>query len=263
MRPLLLTALLSVLAAPAHAWPEILVQALNRDAWRLVPRSLGRLLAERETKVLDETRRFPPALGQALAQDLQQGRLSPETLAAIEAETAQPVELLRRPEVNEGLARLGGLLRIPADLADPVLTAGAEGLPPGVAREYYAFVEENLDKIPVVLEDPAALRLSRRDLPAYWQRLIERSRPQAAVIRGELWKKGRLVDHRTLDYRSPVYGVASLSYSRAVNGIAATWLALWRDARGDVTRMPQPKEVTPRDTSPNLARSPRPEDQRP
>jgi hypothetical protein len=167
--------------------------------------------------------------------------------------------------VEDGLARLGGLLRIPADLADPILTAGAEGFPAGVAREYYAFVEESLGKIPVVLEDPAALRLSRRDLPAYWQGLIERSRPQSAVIRTELWKNGRLVDHRTLDYRSPVYGVASLSYSRAVNGIAATWLALWRDARGDVTRMPQPREVTPRDepSPPQVARSPRPEDQRP
>ena len=31
-----------------------------------------------------------------------------------------------------------------------------------------------------------------------------------------------------------MFGVGSLSYSRAVNAIAVTWLALWREARGDL-----------------------------
>jgi hypothetical protein len=53
------------------------------------------------------------------------------------------------------------------------------------------------------------------------------------------------VDHRTLDYRSPVFGVGSLAYSRAVTAIAATWLAVWREAQGDLTRMPAPREVRP------------------
>jgi len=44
-----------------------------------------------------------------------------------------------------------------------------------------------------------------------------------------------------------VFGVASLSYSRAVNAVAATWLAVWRDVRGDVTRMVTPTPVKPRD----------------
>ena len=54
--------------------------ALSRDARKLLPRSLGRLLGERESFVLDETRRFPPDLARALAQDLPSGRLRPETL---------------------------------------------------------------------------------------------------------------------------------------------------------------------------------------
>ena len=53
------------------------------------------------------------------------------------------------------------------------------------------------------------------------------------------------MDHRSIDYRSPVFAVASLSYSRAVNGIAATWLAVWREAHGDTTRMPKAREVEP------------------
>ena len=130
--------------------------------------------------------------------------------------------------------RLGGLLRIAADLSDPVLAVGPEGWPAGVTREYYALFDANLGKMPVVLDDPQALELTRRQLPALWQSLVDRSRPQVPVIREELFVNGRVVDHRRLDYRSPAWAVSSLAYSRAVTGAAATWLAVWREAHGDV-----------------------------
>jgi len=50
------------------------MEALQRDARRLVPRSLARLLGEREVQVLEEARRFPPELSQAVAADLALGR---------------------------------------------------------------------------------------------------------------------------------------------------------------------------------------------
>jgi len=249
-RALLLTALVLAGAAPAWAWPQDLMQALNRDARRLLPKSLSRLLAERETDVLAEIQRFPPRLGQAMARDLQAGALSRDTAAALDAEASRVADLLREQRVGEGLVRMGGLLRIPADLADPVLSAGSEGYPAGVVREYYAFLSSNLPKIPVVLEDVDALKLPRRELPAYWTGILERSRPQSPVILAELFRDGRVVDHRRIDYRSPVYGVASLSYSRAVTGIAATWLAVWREAHGDLTRAPKQRVVSPKDAAP-------------
>ena len=231
----------------SSAWPSALMQALNRDARRLVPRSLARLLGEREREVLEETRRFPPELAQLVAIDLSAGRLRPETLSALDAEAGGVGEMFRQQRISEGLVRLGGLMRIPADLADPVLSAGPEGYPAGVTGEYYAFIVASLDKMPVVLDDPPALRLSRRDLPDYWQGLVDRSRAQSPLIGTELFRNGRLVDHRWIDYRSPVYGVASLSYSRAVTAIAATWLALWREANGDLTRIPATHEIRPQE----------------
>jgi hypothetical protein len=231
----------------ALAWPASLLASLNRDARRLLPKSLAQLMAEREREILDEVARFPTPLGQALAADQSAGRLQPPTLVALDAEGGRAVELLRQKRVTEGLVRLGGLLRAPADLADPVLAVGPAGYPPGVAREYYLFIEANLAKIPVVLEDAAALKLGRDALPVYWQGVLDKSRERSAVIGIELFQSGRLVDHRRIDYRSPVFGVAQLAYSRAVNAIAATWLALWRSARGDLTRQPTPRVVVPRE----------------
>jgi hypothetical protein len=257
-RPFALLLLCLLPAAPVAAWPATLVEALNRDARKIVPRSLGRLLMDRETRILDEVRRFPPELGTALATDLTGGTLSAATLDALEAHAAQGVDLIRQKRVSDGLVRLGGSLRIAADLADPVLAAGPEGFPPGVVREYYAFIEANMDKIPVVLEDEKALELDRRGLRGYWQGLLDRSRAQAPVIRTELFQGGRLVDHRQIDFRSPVFGVASLSYSRAATAIAATWLVFWKEVRGDLTRQPQPLVVTPKDGAPDPLATPTP-----
>ena len=149
--------------------------------------------------------------------------------------------------------KLGALLRIPADLSDPVLSVGADGYPAGVTHEYYAFVNLNLKKIPVVLDEPPGAAHGAPRPARYWQGLLGRSRSQSAVIRTELFQRGRVIDHRTVDYRTPVFGVASLSYSRAVTAIAATWLAVWRDVRGDVTRMSAPATVRPREPAPGRA----------
>jgi hypothetical protein len=242
-------------ARDASAWPSSLMQSLARDARRLLPPSLARLMAEREPQIFEATARFPPEVSQAVAADLGLGQLRPPTLTALDARTAEVVGLFRGQRVSEGVVRLGALVRIPADLADPVLAAGPEGYPPGVVQEYYAFVAASLDKIPVVLDDPAALKLKRGGLPGYWQKVIARSRDQSSVIRTELFQNGRVVDHRTIDYRSPVFGVASLSYSRAVTAIAATWLALWRDSSGDLTRIRQPVVVRANE-QPVMGRSP-------
>ena len=236
--------LLAALPAPASAWPAALMESLARDARRLVPRSLGQLLAEREREILAQAQR--PSRGvQSLWTDLPQGRLSPATLASIDTQTEEVLALLRARRVSEGVVKLGALYRIPADLSDPVLGAGPDGYPSGVVREYYAFVSASLDKIPVVLDQRQSLELPATGLPRYWQAILERSRLDAPVIRTELFRHGRVVDHRTLDYRSPVFGVGSLAYSRAVTAIAATWLAVWREARGDLTRMASPRVVAP------------------
>lgn len=239
-------AVLLALSGPAGAWPTSVMESLARDARRLLPRSLAALMHHHEREILEASQRFPPDLARLMAADLAAGELQPETMAALEQHAQEAVDLLRQKRVTEGIVRLGAVLRIPADLADPALMAGEAGYPSGVTREYYAFVEASLDKIPVVLDDPPALRLGRDKLGPYWRRVHGRSRGDSGVIGVELFRDGRVVDHRTIDYRSPVFGVASLAYSRAVTSIAATWLTLWRSVGGDLTRMPVPDRLQPR-----------------
>ncbi|HET7292887.1 MAG TPA: hypothetical protein VFM88_10715 [Vicinamibacteria bacterium] len=253
MGRLRLPALGLLLVAPggtAAAWPAELQVALLRDACRLSPKTLARLIYEREREVVEEAQRFPVVLGRVLAVDVNGGRLQPETLAALDSHAGEAVELLRQRRVSEGIVRLGAMLRVPADLADPALASGPEGYPPGLTREYYAFVEANLSKLPVTVDDAAALKLSRSGLPSYWQDLLARSREASGLLRLEMFRNGRVVDHRAIDFRSPVFAVAQIAYSRAVTAIAATWIALWSEARGDLTRQPEPRIVAPQEAPP-------------
>jgi hypothetical protein len=189
-------------------------------------------------------------VSRALASDLATGQLSPETVAILDMRTRETAALFRERRISEGLVKLGSLVRVPADLSDPVLSIGPTGYPLGVTREYYAFIHAHKHEIPVVLDNKPALSLERRRLPLYWQATLERTRLDSPVIHTTLFQNGRLISHRGLDYRSPVFGVASLAYSRAVTAIAATWLAVWREVRGDLTRQPNPRSVRPHDAPP-------------
>ena len=266
MRPTLRAALavllVAVLAPGAFAWPADTVVAITRDARRLLPRSLNKLLGEREPQVKDELARFPPDLSRRMAADLPTGRLSPPTAAALQGEVDRVVALLREGQVSQGLVRMGGLARIPADLSDPVLAVGPEGWPPGLVREYYALFGANVAHMPVVLEDRAVLETPRQQLAALWQSLVDRSREQVPTVRAEMFRDGRVVSASRLDYRSPAWAVSSLAYSRAVAAVAATWLAAWRDANGDLTNVPRTRVAAPRDAPAPAAdgrRPPQPE----
>ena len=163
MRRAPLVLLLLIANVPeAAAWPAETMGPISRDARKLLPRSLSRLLGERESFVLDEAARFPADLSLAVARDLPTGSLRPETIQMLVAHTDGAYRLLKEGQVSEGLVRLGGLLRIPTDLSDPVLAVGPEGWPSGLTREYYALFNANLAKMPVVLDDESALKLSRR-----------------------------------------------------------------------------------------------------
>lgn len=247
MRGLAAGVLLLAAAVRTEAWPAETLTAIGRDGRRLLPQTLSRLLGEREVQIREQAERLRPELVRALARDQVAGRLSPETIGALDGEVGEAIDLLRSRRVSEGLVRLGALLRISADLSDPVLAAGAAGWPPGLAGEYYALFRSNLGRMPVVLGDPGLLETERPGLPRLWNSLLERSREQAPVIRGELFRDGRVIRHQQLDYRSPAWAVASLSYSRAVTATAATWLAVWREAGGDPTRRGRARTVAPVD----------------
>ena len=112
MRRALAVLLPILLTAPgvlprASAWPAETITALSRDARKLLPRSLNRLLGERESQVLDEAERLPPDISRALALDLPTGRLRPETSQALESQADAALSLLKQGLASEDTAQAG------------------------------------------------------------------------------------------------------------------------------------------------------------
>ena len=98
----------------------------------------------------------------------------------------------------------------------------------------------------MVLVEPDAMRLSLDALPGFLESVAAKTPEQAARLREEGQEDGRVIAAAAIDFRSPVFAVSSTAYSRSVSAVAATWIALWRAAGGDMTRQKPPQIIKPR-----------------
>ena len=113
------------------------------------------------------------------------------------------------------------------------------------------FVAANRDKIPLVVVDPDSMRMKVDALPGFLGDVVAKTAVQATLLRAEAQDDGRVVPHAEIDFRSPVFAVASTAYSRSVSAVAATWIAIWRSAGGDLKRQKPPQIINPRPSENN------------
>ena len=237
--------------APASAWPADLSQRIAKDALRLLPQSLVEVFRANEAEIFADARTSTmPALA-LLYLDLPKGRLGAPTQAALAEELAMRAKDLHGKDFRGAIIALGATYRLAVDLADPAVGAGlgSDAKTKAIRREFYAFVTANLDKIPVVVVRPESMRLGLDSIPAFLDEVVSRTPEHSALLREEAQENGRVLKAAEIDFRSPVFAVASTAYSRSVNAVAATWIAIWRSAGGDMQRQKPPRLIKPRPTS--------------
>ena len=232
----------------AEAWPADLSQRIARDALRIVPKSLGEIFLANEVEIFADARTSTmPALSLVYS-DLPKGRLGAPTKEALALEFAERVKALRGPDFRGAVIALGATYRLAVDLADPSvgLGIGTDPKAKAIRREFYLFTTANLDKIPVVLVEPDSMRLGLEALPGFLDTVMAKTPAQATRLREEGQEDGRVIAAGEIDFRSPVFAVSSTAYSRSVSAVAATWIAIWRAAGGDMTRQKPPQVIRPR-----------------
>jgi hypothetical protein len=249
--PFIAAFLAVLLCAPeAKAWPAHLSQRIAKDALKLVPRSLAEMLLANEVEIFADARTSDlPALPLVYV-DLAEGKLSGPTRTALGLEFDERAKALQGSDFRASLIALGATYRLAADLADPAigLGLGADSKAAAIRKEFYSFVTENRERIPLVVSQPDSLRLKLEALPGFLADATARTPDQSALLRAEGQENGRVLLSREIDFRSPVFAVASLAYSRSVSAVAATWIAIWRRAGGDMMRQQAPQTVAPRRT---------------
>lgn len=232
----------------AEAWPADLSQRIARDALKIVPKSLAEIFLANEAEIFADARTSSmPALSLVYS-DLPKGRLDAPTKQALALEFTERVKALGGHDFRGAVIALGATYRLAVDLADPSvgLGIGSDAKAKAIRREFYLFTTANLDKIPVVLVEPDSMRLALDELPGFLDRVIAKTPAQAARLREEGQEDGRVVPATEIDFRSPVFAVSSIAYSRSVSAVAATWIAIWRSAGGDMSRQKPPQIIKPR-----------------
>jgi hypothetical protein len=224
------------------------------DALKMLPQSLAELFAANEGEIFAEGHASNSKALSMLYLDLPRGRLTAATKAALGEELSERAQALHGEDFKSAVVALGAIYRLAVDLSDPGVCSGlgtdARGM--AIRREFYSFVAANRDKIPLVVVAPDSLRIELEAVPGFLGEVAARTAAQAALLRVEGQEGGRVLPFAEIDFRSPVFAVASTAYSRSVSAVAATWIAVWRRAGGDMTRQkpaqtinPRPPELTP------------------
>jgi len=156
-----------------------------------------------------------------------QGRLR----EGIERETRLAISMIRKGDpMSDVVERLGILAHLVADANNPFHVANDDARLSETHNDFETYFERRLSKFPTVFYglDPQ-FRLN-----AYLDKTFARSASFYPLVREEYFRGGARRTSADFDDRSTAFGVASVSYSRAVTDLVNLYFHIWKEAGGDV-----------------------------
>lgn len=150
----------------------------------------------------------------------------------IERETRLAISMIRKGDpMPEVMQRLGILAHLVADANNPFHVASDDPRPgksnDELHNDFETYFERKLSKFPTVFYglDP------QFQLSSYLDRTFARSAKFYPMMREEYVRGG---SSASFDDRSTAFGIASVSYSRAVSDLVNLYYYIWKEAGGDV-----------------------------
>jgi len=149
----------------------------------------------------------------------------------IERETRGTVDAIRKGEaMGTVVERLGVLAHLVADANNPFHVSKDDPRLASSQLDFEQYFERRLPRFPTVFYglDPQ-FRLN-----AYFDRTFARSAKFYPLVASEYFKGGERRTSAAFDDRSTAFGIASISYSRAVTDVVNLYYFIWKEAGGDV-----------------------------
>lgn len=217
-----------VLPAAAFAWPTEAEIRIAKKAATLAPPDLRLLLEKYEGDYLRGVRDAAEDQGERRHREGLAGGRGP-IRAELNGRVNASLRAVRaRKPIRELVYELGLTAHIVADANNP-LRVGTH-YESGIEADYEAYFARRMTRFPTVF-------YGIRDLgtvDAVIGHALARSRRFNALLDEEYHRGGRLRSSAEFDDRSTAFGIASISYSRAVSDLVNVFYIVWREAGGDV-----------------------------
>ena len=218
--------------SPAQAWrPETRTRMVD-EAVRLMPASL-RLALERHREALHHGALKPMTEedGPAHRPPWYEGTLDSQVAAS----AGSLVKAVDEAAPFQEVARIfGELAHYVADAGFPPAASGKTGR----ARydDFAGFCESRMERLALVFYGHEDLDLD--GFRAFALRILNRARAEDTELARAYAAAGEPPHPVAFDDRSVPFAIASLSYSRSITDIVRAWLAVWKQAGGDMGRTP-------------------------
>jgi len=233
----------AALASPASAWTGPTRQRMVDDAIRMCPPSLATLLGKYRSDLIhgmtdplsgesgeEHRQHLPGTYGSAAATMARQGE--------------QAVTIIGQPgRLRLAVYALGSAAHFAADVNFPLNCAAGGVGDPLFYQDYARYAESMMARFPVVLDERPSPALDKDRIQDFALAAARRSADFVPHVRAAYSAAGKRLSAAAFDEKSLPFGVASLSYSQAVNDIARLWIHLWLRAGGDVSGQPFPMEA--------------------
>jgi hypothetical protein len=222
--------LLLVFPLTAGAWTRTSDERIARKAAALAPPDLKMLLERFEADYMHGLSRAQADEGSESHHYYvlsRKGRLREK----IERETRGAIEAVRKGDPMASVVeRLGGLVHLVADANNPFHVANDNSRLTPSHNDYEQYFERRLAKFPTVFYG-----LDRNfQLGTYLDKTFARSAKFYPLVAEEYFRGGERRTSAAFDDRSTAFGVASVSYSRAVTDVVNLYYYIWKEAGGDV-----------------------------
>jgi len=222
--------LLVLFPLTATAWTRASDERIAKKAATLAPPDLAMLIEKFESDYKAGLVRAQSDEGSDLHHYFvlsRKGRLR----EAIERETRLAIRMIRKGDpMSEVVQRLGILAHLVADANNPFHVANDDSRLVESHNDFETYFERKLSKFPTVFY---GLEPNFK-LDSYLDKTFARSAKFYPLMSEEYFRGGTRRSSVEFDDKSTAFGVASVSYSRAVTDLVNLYYFIWKEAGGDV-----------------------------
>ena len=225
-------------SSPAGAWTDATRRRMVDDAIKMTPPALATVLERyRSDLILGMT---DPLRGEAGEEHRQHPTGNFGSAAGrIALHSKQAVTIIGQPHrLRLAVYALGTAAHFVADVDFPLNCSPGPVGDPVYYANYAKYAEKMMPYFLVVLDRKPSPDLAKDRFEEFGKTAALRSSQFVSPIQSAYTPDGKPRSPAHFDEKSVPFGVASLSYSQAVNDIARLWAHLWRSAGGDLGGQP-------------------------